>query len=456
MSIYAFCVTEKLEIDWIDDEEIKKKIRWYFSKIVKRKSIEIFESAENVYVIAYIEKLNTISLMKKFGELVRFVDGKFEETPKIVIDNLDVDKDFIYEIVQLSRYKYFSNKREIIPLKIILKNGSPYRNKEIDNIVECVYRARDIVNLSLAEKSPLRVVEEVKKDIQGLSNINIKIIRGKELIKEKLNLVYEVGKGSDNEPCVLILEYLPLKKNEVDFAIVGKGVVFDAGGYNIKLKMMEEMRFDLSGGVAALYSLIGLARKEIKKNVICAVPLVENLVSGGSYKPGDVLFAYNGKSVEIANTDAEGRLILADVIAYVQEKYRIRCLIDIASLTLACMIALGRDIAGIMGNDKELIKKFMEVGERIGENVWEFPLIEEYFANMLESKIADIRSLPYDPWAGSIIGGMFLKFFVNKNIRWVHLDIAGPCYTTKPKFIYSAGATGFGVRLLTKVIEEER
>ncbi len=448
MEVFGFCITNKLEVEWIKDENVKRKIKEWFENT--NTNHVVLTHNKNIYVVFRLKEKTRYEIAKTYSSLVRFLSEEFkkkEEVVNIVIDNIDFDHNFIYETILLSKYSYRNNKREVFNPNLIKKSYEKISNKEIETIVEGVYKARDLINLSVDEKSPEIIAKKIIEDFKDL-NVNIKIIKGEDLKNNKLNLIYSVGKGSDKNPLLMLLEYKPNSNQEEYFGLVGKGVVFDAGGYNIKLQMIEDMKLDVSGAVISAYVLWVLARLKIRTNMIVALPLVENLVSGRSYKPGDVILSYEGKGVEIINTDAEGRLILADALSYLQKNYKVKEIVDIATLTGACMIALGKDVAGIMGEDK-MVKEIVKIGLENEERFWQLPLWDEYYKDMLKSEIADIKNLPQEPWAGAIVGGMFLKQFVNVE-KWVHIDIAGPSYTKKPKLFYSAGATAFGLRSLVK------
>jgi leucyl aminopeptidase len=235
--------------------------------------------------------------------------------------------------------------------------------------------------------------------------------------------------------------------------LVGKGLTFDRGGISIKpAANMEDMKMDMSGGAAVLGTMQALAQLRYPRRVVGLVPSSENLPSGNAVKPGDILRAMSGKTVEVINTDAEGRLILADALAYAVQELKPVCIIDLATLTGAVVVALGSQATGMMGTDKAMMDRLRTAGDYSAERVWELPLFEEY-SKQIKSDFADIKNVSSGREAGSIIGGAFLKEFVG-DTPWVHLDIAGTAWTRENKPYVPKGATGVGIRLLVKALED--
>jgi leucyl aminopeptidase len=260
-----------------------------------------------------------------------------------------------------------------------------------------------------------------------------------------------VAQGSREPAQFIVLEYVPAKAQHADtIVLVGKAITFDSGGISLKpARGMERMKDDMSGGAAVLGIMQAAAQLKIPQRVIGIVPATENLPDGAALKPGDVITSLSGKTVEIITTDAEGRLILADALAYAQ-RYKPHAIIDLATLTGACITALGNDVAGVMGTDEQLITKIQEAAAATSEKVWQLPLWDEY-SELLKSDIADIKNAAGRD-AGAITGGCFLKEFTGKT-PWVHVDIAGPAWTDKDRPYLPKGATGFGVRLIINLLE---
>src|SRR3712207_3907254 len=269
--------------------------------------------------------------------------------------------------------------------------------------------------------------------------------------------IVAVGKGSNNPPKLIVLEYTGVSDpQQKPYLLVGKAVTFDSGGISLKpTEKMDEMKFDKCGGVNVISIMKSLSSLKIKNNVIGIIPAVENMPSNSSYRPSDIIKMYNGKSVEVLNTDAEGRLILADALSFGIKQYNPKLIIDMATLTGACIIALGTNVAGIIGNDEKLIRKIIDTSKITDEKMWQLPLFEEYH-DQIKSKNADIKNIGGRA-AGAITAAAFLSNFV-ENTPWVHLDIAGTAWNQEgslPKSYNPAGATGFGIRTIIKFIMNE-
>lgn len=277
-----------------------------------------------------------------------------------------------------------------------------------------------------------------------------KVLGQKEIESLKMNSFLSVAKGSVQEPKLVLLEYNAKAKDTV--VIVGKGITFDSGGISIKpSRDMEKMKWDKSGGCAVIGTLAAAAMLKVPIHLVGIAPFTENLPSGSASKPGDVVSASNGKTIEIANTDAEGRLILADALVYAA-KYKPKAVIDLATLTGACVVALGDVAAGLFGNDEKLIEKIRKAGERSGERAWPMPLWRDY-DEKIKSDIADVKNISTTPGdAGAITAAAFLKKFVS--YPWVHLDIAGTAWNDYEKSYGGKGATGYGVRLLVEFLKD--
>jgi len=325
-------------------------------------------------------------------------------------------------------------------------------------IVDAVNFGRDLANLPPNECSP-EYLARVALDLSSKhQRISTRIIERYEMESLGLNGIVAVGMGSNKPPKLVIIEYKGNENSSIagPYLFVGKAVTFDTGGISIKPSdRMDEMKFDKSGGCDVIAIMSGLANLEVKANVIGIVPCVENMPSSSSYRPGDIVRMYNGKTVEVINTDAEGRLILADSIAYGIEKYNPNSIIDLATLTGACIVALGSNIAGALSNSPELFNKLRLISERTNEKFWQLPLYTE-FNEQIRSKFADIKNIGGRA-GGSITAAIFLSNFVN-DTPWIHLDIAGTAWTqegTWDKSYNPKGATGFGIRSLIRLVIEE-
>jgi len=305
---------------------------------------------------------------------------------------------------------------------------------------------KDIVNEPAGVMTP-DYLEEVAQKMAAELHFKITVLRGEDLKKEGLCALYGVGVGSTALPRLLILEY---NGGGEKVALIGKGITFDSGGYNLKMtNFIETMKYDMAGAGAILGVLKAAAVLGLKKNLIGVIPVAENLVSGCAQKPGDIVRAYNGKTIEITNTDAEGRLILADALSYTEAKYHPTTMIDVATLTGACVVAFGYYAAGLVGKNKELLDLLVDAGEKSGDRVWTMPFYEEYH-DWMDGNISDLRNTTgrakgYE--GGSILGGVFLSKFVSE-ARWAHLDIAGTGFLVEESDYAQKGATGAGVRVL--------
>jgi leucyl aminopeptidase len=310
--------------------------------------------------------------------------------------------------------------------------------------------ARDWISTPSNEKTPEKfarsIVELAKKQ-----RLKIQVLSESQLKQKKFEALLAVAAGSQCKPSLVLLEHkVPGAKKTV--ALVGKGVTFDSGGLNIKTGgSIADMKSDMSGAAAVAATLITAARLKTKVNLIGAIPIVENMPSGHATRPGDIIRSYAGKTIEIGNTDAEGRLILIDAMAYVLKRYKPQMLIDLATLTGACVVALGEKIAGVFSNDEHLAASIASAGEKTHERCWRMPLPDDY-KELLKSDFADINNMPSSRWGSAITAALFLSEFVG-DTRWAHIDIAGPAYLKKENAYCGPGGTGFGVRLLMELLK---
>ncbi len=313
-----------------------------------------------------------------------------------------------------------------------------------------VRTARDLANRPGSDLTPealASVARELAEESQGL---RVTVFGPKELAKERMGGILGVARGSDEEPRLIILEHRP-KKPKKSVVLVGKGVTFDAGGISLKpAKGMEWMKYDMAGAATVLAVMQTVGQLELPIKVVGLIPAAENLPSGSALKPGDIITLANGKTVEVDNTDAEGRLLLADALAY-SEKFNPDVVIDLATLTGACVVALGHEAAGLMGNDPELVERLRKLGEEVGERVWPLPLYDEYL-EYLKSDWADLKNAG-SRWGGPVTAGKFLEQFVPNHTSWAHLDIAGVAWAEREHNGFPRGATGFGVVLLVTFLE---
>ncbi|MEI7512226.1 MAG: leucyl aminopeptidase [Candidatus Uhrbacteria bacterium] len=320
-------------------------------------------------------------------------------------------------------------------------------------LAEATCFARDLVNTPSEDMFPLRMAE-IAQDLAASSKLmSVKLLDKARMQELKMNAALAVARGSDHEPVGVHLIYKPKGTPKKRIVLVGKAVTFDSGGLSIKpADGMMTMKMDMGGAAAVLGLFKALPSLAPDLEVHGIFLAVENMPSGRAYRPGDVVHAMNGTTIEILNTDAEGRVVLADALSYAS-MLEPDIIIDLATLTGACIAALGEEIAGVMGNDHRLIEKLFQAGLVSGDPVWELPMPPSYEEHV-KSKIADIKNLGMKGQAGTIAGAMFLKHFVPPKTPWAHLDIAGPAYAEREyRPDQPQGGTGFGVRLLARYLQ---
>jgi len=319
-------------------------------------------------------------------------------------------------------------------------------------IAQEVNKTRSLANMPGGDMTPKILAEKAKEAVKNLP-VKVTVLGEKEMEKQNMQAILSVGRGSDEESKFIIMEYLGGKKREKPIVLVGKGVTFDTGGINLKpSKGLLGMNMDMSGGAAVIHTTALVAKMKLKKNVIGLIPSVENMASGKSYRPGDVIRSMSGKTIEVLNTDAEGRIILADALTYSQ-KYNPEIVIDIATLTGSVLIALGEKASAIFTHDDNLSKKMEKIGEETGDYLWRLPLWEEY-EDDIKGILGDWTNVHNkdSSYGGTSVAAVFLHQFI-KGYKWVHLDIASRM-TSTPGENLAQGALGSPVRLLYKFIEE--
>lgn len=311
--------------------------------------------------------------------------------------------------------------------------------------------SRDLVNEPPSYTTPSHLGMVAKSLAKGHAGITSEVLGKSEMEKLGMGGILGIARGSDEEPKFIKLSYRGGGRKTI--CLVGKGITFDTGGLSLKpSEGMETMKLDMAGAAAILgiFSVLPLVRPKI--TVVGLISAAENMPSGKAIKPGDVVTAMNGKTIEILNTDAEGRVVLADALSYAVEKIQPDAIVDLATLTGACMVALGEDIAGLFANTASLGEALKKSAEEAGERVWELPLAHEY-KEILKSTVADIKNISGKRYGGAINGALFLAEFVPDTVPWVHLDIAGPAFAEKDAPLTPKGGTGFGVRMLLQFLE---
>lgn len=395
-------------------------------------------------------KINQISSKSKNKKVSVLVASEFSNDENLV----EIGFGATLNTYKFDKYK--SKKKaikQINEITIISKNAVKLKNKfkQKKSVAEGIFLARDLVN----EPSNILNPEEYAKRIKGLSKYGLKVEVLNETKMKKLGMwsLLGVGRGSQYESQLVIMKWDGNKtKKSKPLCFVGKGVCFDSGGISLKPgNKMEEMIGDMGGSAAVVGLMKALALRKAKVNVVGVVGLVENMPDGTAQKPGDIVKSMSGQTIEIQNTDAEGRLVLADALWYAQDKYKPEIMIDLATLTGAIVMSLGNKMAGIFSNNDDLSDKLLDAGRDSGDNVWRLPLSDSY-DKMINSKFADMKNIGLGG-AGSITAAQFLKRFVNK-VPWVHIDIAGTATGMEKSSINTSWATGFGVNLLNTLVSK--
>lgn len=354
------------------------------------------------------------------------------------------------------KYKTPDKNSKTVANKHVFLSAAPKREyAQAVTICEGVNLTRDLINDN-ADMITSTYFEKTVRDLsKGRKNISLEILNKKEMRKYGLGLHLAVNQGSNKEPKLIIARYHGASKDGDYTAIIGKGMTYDTGGLNLKpTGHIETMRQDMSGAAAVVGTLKNALALNLKKNVIFACVMAENAIDALSYKPGDVIRGYSGKTVEIDNTDAEGRLVLADAFSYIIKNYKPARMIDIATLTGACVVALGHDYTGLVASDDKLAQKLSQAAEVTDDRVWRLPIYPE-LKDSVKSQIADIKNVGFPKGAGgTITAAEFLRQFT-EGTPWAHLDIAGTAFVeNKQRLYFGHGATGAGVRLLTHFLQQ--
>ena len=350
-------------------------------------------------------------------------------------------------------YKSKKSKKRVFIHVIGNKNNISLQDQlRFRALEEGTFFARDLVS----EPGNILHPDEYAKRINSLKKFGLKIniYDEKKLKKLGMNALLGVGQGSIRGSYLVTMEWNGAKNNSKPLAFVGKGVCFDTGGISLKpAKFMEDMTYDMAGSATVVGLMKNLAVRKAKINAVGVVGLVENMPGGNAQRPGDIVKSYSGKTIEILNTDAEGRLVLADAITFTEKKYKPKFMVDLATLTGAIIVSLGSEYAGLFSNDDKLSNQLITAGNKVDEKLWRMPL-HKNFDKLIESKNADMQNINYVGGAGSTTAAQFLQRFVLNKTPWAHLDIAGMAFSKYGGALNSGGATGYGVRLLNKLIED--
>lgn len=401
------------------------------------------------------DEFNKQILKESVCTLGKFLKEKDVESISI-LDNPTklADKDFVLSVAEaliVSQYEfdhYKSEKKENLFKNVNFDNKFAEFEadlKELENVLVGQFLTRDLVNLRSNDIYPESLAQAAVDNLSDLG-VEVKVYSKDEILAMNLTAFYEVAKGSDKEPKFIVMEYLHGEKNAAPLALVGKGLTYDAGGYSIKTSNgMKTMNSDMGGSGTVIGAMKAIALNELKVNVVAIVAACENLISGKSYKPGDIIKARNGMTIDVDNTDAEGRITLADAVNYAATEYKPALIIDLATLTGAALGALGETYTPSITNNQEAFDKLIEASKKADEKIWQMPN-DPFFKTYNESENGDVKNSG-GPLAGSITAGQFIENFV-EDYPWIHLDIAGTAYLSAPQGLNGKGATGVHVKTL--------
>jgi len=428
------------------------------------KSIFVFEinSKKKIILISIKKDLKSFDVENLGAEFYRYINyGKNSEyfiNSDSIIGKHENFTDYFLHGLKLKSYEFnkYKTKKEtrLISINIFRnKNNSSIKNQlKFKALEEGIFYARDLVS----EPGNILHPDEYAKRLNSLrkDGLKVNIYDEKKLKKLGMNALLGVGMGSIRGSYLVTMEWNGAKNNSKPLAFVGKGVTFDTGGYSLKpAKFMEDMTYDMAGSAAVVGLMKNLASRKAKINAVGVVGLVENMVSGDAQRPGDIVKSYSGKTIEVLNTDAEGRLVLADALTFTEKKFKPKFIVDLATLTGAIIVSLGSEYAGLFSNDDKLSNQILNAGEKVEEKLWRMPLHKNY-DKLMNSKNADMQNINYVGGAGSTTAAQFLQRFILNKTPWAHLDIAGMAFSKYGGALNSGGATGFGIRLLNQLIEE--
>ena len=429
-----------------------------------KKNIFVFEvnSKKKIVLISIKDNLKTSDLENLGAEFYTRINyGKHSEyyiNSDTVLGRYDNFLSHFLHGIKLRSYEFnkYKTKKEtrIININVVGNKNKPSFQTQLKfkALEEGAFYARDLVS----EPGNILHPDEYAKRLSLLrkDGLKVNIFDEKKLKKLGMYSLLGVGMGSVRGSYLVTMEWNGLKNNSKPLAFVGKGVTFDTGGYSLKPpKFMEDMTYDMAGSAAVVGLMKSLALRKAKINAVGVVGLVENMVSGVAQRPGDIVKSYSGKTIEVLNTDAEGRLVLADALTYTEKKFKPQFIVDLATLTGAIIVSLGSEYAGLFSNDDKLSERLLNAGKAVEEKLWRMPLHKNY-DKLINSKNADMQNINYVGGAGSTTAAQFLQRFILNKTPWAHLDIAGMAFSKYGGSLNSSGATGFGVRLLNQLIEE--
>ena len=403
------------------------------------------------------KKITKHSLKKAIGGINEPI--KKLKTTKISIVHEDASESlWLAASIFMNAYKFdkYLSKKDKKLTEITITGSTPEKTEiaKMNTLLESVYYTRDLVNSTSNDIDPNTLVEEAKKLAKENPEIKLTILDRKKLESLGCGAIISIGQSSTKGPYIVIMEYSSsdAKNPEQPIAIVGKGITFDTGGLYLKPSVhMNDMKMDKAGACTVLGLFKTFKDLKPKGRILGVMAIAENLIGKEAIRPGDIITAYNGKTVEILNTDGEGRVVLADAVAYTEKNYKPSKIISIATLTGAAIVSLGYDITAVLGTEKDLIGKIIESGEEVDEMCWELPLYPDY-CEKVKGKISDLTNTGRDARAQTIMGAAFVQAFAGKT-PFAHLDIAGTAWANEHKAGYPAGGTGVGIMMLQKFIE---
>ena len=431
------------------------------NELFKEKKISQINDNSSNYILVNCIDINKISDFENLGS--KLFDFLTENKIKNTFFNLNIQKITDLQIERILHgatlksysfevYKTKKNEKNLINLYLLGYNKNNKVKKRLDALTAGIILTRDLVS----EPGNILHPDEYAKRIIKLKKFGIKVTvyDKKKLKKMGCGALLGVGQGSIRGSYLVTMEWKGSSSKSKPLAFVGKGVCFDTGGISLKpAKFMEDMTYDMAGSAVVVGLMKNFALRKAKINAVGVVGLVENMPGGNAQRPGDIVKSYSGKTIEVLNTDAEGRLVLADALTFTEEKFKPNLIIDLATLTGAIIVSLGSEYAGLFSNNDKLSKQLYEAGEKVEEKVWRMPLHKNY-DKLINSKNADMQNINYVGGAGSTTAAQFLQRFIINKTPWAHLDIAGMSFSKYAGALNSGGATGYGVRLLNKFVEE--
>ncbi len=471
LAVYLYENAKNHDLSVLPDEKLKKKVAENIKNygfLAKRSEILILEGTDKIKRIAVfgLGKKNKVTDDTIRGALFQAVKKANELKVKTMISSVPVAEKYLAHAVEgalLSDYQFKGlyqkedKSRAYTLNSLVFITTAISANRiinEASTIFSAVNRAKDLVNLPSNIVTPTYLEQEAKDIAKTSKKIQFKVLSEEDAEKEKMGSFLAVARGSQEPAKMIILRYNGNPKDKAVYGVIGKGITFDSGGISIKpAHGMAKMKTDMAGSAAALGVFRAVVALDLKVNLVTIVAAAENMPGGKAYRPGDIISASNGKTIEVTNTDAEGRLVLADALVYAQ-KLGVTKMIDIATLTGACIVALGDIRTAVMSNHKQWVGAYLEAADETGEKAWQLPMDEEY-DELIKSDVCDMINANENRKAGSIVGGKFLEKFVKEGIEWIHLDIAGTSYMDSPSGYLHKHATAVPVRTIVNLLKRE-